>query len=70
VRVGVTAPADADTADVLAYLIREAGYATAAKFNGRFDNLYERLSRHPDIYPLRPKLGPHIRMAPVRAHLS
>jgi toxin ParE1/3/4 len=61
-RVIVTAPADADTADILAKIFTEAGKITAAKFNSRFEGLYDRLTDHPDIGPLRPKLGPHIRI--------
>lgn len=64
-RVTVTAPADADTANILTELAREAGFNTAAKFNFRFEKLYDRLADHPDSGPLRPKLGRHIRIALV-----
>ena len=62
VRVVITAPADADASEILAKIAREAGYSVAVKFNSRFESLYDRLGDHPYSYPLRPKLGPHIRV--------
>ncbi len=64
-RIIVTAPADADMADIFADLYNGAGPVTAEKFNTRFDRLYERLANHPESCPLRPKLGPHIRIGLV-----
>ncbi len=64
-RVIITAPADADAADILADLFSEAGAVTAEKFNARFEALYDRLANHPDSGPMRPKLGPYIRIGLV-----
>jgi toxin ParE1/3/4 len=64
-RIIITSPADADTADILADIFGEAGQIIAEKCNLRFESLYERLADHPDSCPLRPKLGPHIRIGLV-----
>jgi toxin ParE1/3/4 len=64
-RVIITAPADADTADILADLCGEAGQVIAEKYNSRFESLYDQLADHPDGCPQRPKLGLHIRIGLV-----
>lgn len=47
-RVIVTDLADADTAEILAEIAREAGYRAAEKYNFRIESLYDRLAEHPD----------------------
>jgi toxin ParE1/3/4 len=59
-RVVVTAPADADMANILADLAGEAGSLVASKYNLMFERLYDRLAGHPESCPARPKLGAHI----------
>ena len=60
-RVIVTDPADADTAQILDEMTREAGYRAADRFNARVEDLYDRLGSHPDSCQARPKLGANIR---------
>jgi toxin ParE1/3/4 len=64
-RVIITAPADADMADILADLAAVAGSAVANKYNLLFESLYDRLADYPDSCPARPKLGAHIRLGIV-----
>jgi toxin ParE1/3/4 len=64
-RVVVTEPADADAADILTYLAREAGSVAAVKYSRAFDALYQRLASHPDSGAARPALGSHIRIGIV-----
>jgi len=68
-RVIVTAPADADTANILADLAGKGGHVLAAKFNLRFETLFDRLADHPDSCQARPKLGTHIRVGVVFPYL-
>lgn len=68
-RVVVTAPADADMANILADLAGEAGSLVASKYNLMFERLYDRLAGHPESCPARPKLGAHIRVAGVFPYL-
>jgi toxin ParE1/3/4 len=68
-RVVVTAPADADMANILADLADEAGSLVASKYNLMFERLYDRLAGHPESCPTRPKLGAHIRVAVVFPYL-
>jgi plasmid stabilization system protein ParE len=68
-RVVVTEPADADTAEIQAYLEREAGSLTASKYSDSFESLYERLTAHPDSGAPRPDLGPHVRTAIVAPYV-
>ncbi len=44
-RVVVTQPADADTADILADLEREAGSATASKYINSFESAVRAIGR-------------------------
>lgn len=46
-RVVVTSPADADTADIIAYLASEAGENVAARYVASFEAPYDLLSDHP-----------------------
>jgi toxin ParE1/3/4 len=50
-------------------IARLAGPAIALKFNTRFEALYERLAAHPDSCPMRPELGPDIRVGVVFPYL-
>ncbi len=47
-RVIVTPSADADTAEILAFLAAKAGYGVAAKYNASFEQLYDNLADFPD----------------------
>ena len=64
-RVVITAPADADTAEILDYLERKAGRDTAARYSRSFEKLYERLADHPDSGAPRPAFGRHMRIGLV-----
>jgi plasmid stabilization system protein ParE len=68
-RVVVSSPANADSNEVLAYLARVAGPATADKYDALFTEVYERLAVDPDMYAVRPALGPKVRAAVVRPYL-
>ena len=68
-RVVVSSPANADTIEILAYLARVAGAATADKYDALFNEVYERLAVHPDMYVARPGLGPKMRVAVVAPYL-
>jgi toxin ParE1/3/4 len=68
-RVVVSSPANADTIEILAYLARIAGAATADKYDKVLNEVYDRLAVHPDIYAARPSLGPKIRAAAVSPYL-
>jgi toxin ParE1/3/4 len=68
-RVLISSTADADTADILAYLADKAGRNTAAKYNALFEKLYGRLSDHPDSGPPRPALGPNMRIGIVPPYI-
>jgi toxin ParE1/3/4 len=69
-RVIVTDLADADTAQILDEMDREAGYRAADRFNARVEDLYDRLGSHPDSCQARPKLGPNIRVGVVHPYLG
>jgi plasmid stabilization system protein ParE len=68
-RVVVLPSADADTDEIFAYLARVAGAATADKYDALFNEVYDRLASHPDMYAARPALGPKIRAAVVALYL-
>jgi plasmid stabilization system protein ParE len=69
VQVVVSSPANADTIDILAYLARVAGAATADKYDALFNEVYARLAVHPNMYAARPRLGSKIRAAVVAPYL-
>lgn len=69
IRVIVTDLADADMAEILADIAREAGYGAAANCYFRIERLYDRLAKHPDSCEARPKLGAHIRVGVVVPYL-
>ena len=68
-RIVITETADADTASILAYLGRVAGYGLTCKYQGLFESLYDRLSDHPESGALRPRLGKEIRMGFVSPYI-
>jgi plasmid stabilization system protein ParE len=68
-RVIVSPSADADTDEIITYLAKRAGAATADKYGALFSEVYERLAVHPDMYAVRPVLGPRIRAAVVPPYL-
>lgn len=68
-RVVVTDLADADIAELLADIAREAGYRAAERYNFRIESLYDRLSEHPDSCEARPKLGAHVRVGVIVPYL-
>jgi toxin ParE1/3/4 len=68
-RVIVSPSADADTDEIITYLAKRAGAATADKYDALFNDVYERLAVHPDMYAARPVLGPRIRAAVVAPYL-
>lgn len=68
-RVVVTDLADADIAELLADIAREAGYRAAERYNFRIESLYDRLGEHPDSCEARPKLGAHVRVGVIVPYL-
>jgi toxin ParE1/3/4 len=68
-RVLLTAPADADTAGIIAYLAGKAGHNIAARYVASFEKLYDRLADHPDNGAPRPALGPHVRIGIVSPYI-
>ena len=68
-RVLLSSPANADTIEILAYLARVAGAATAEKYEALFADVYDRLGTDPDMYAAHPRLGPQIRAAVVAPYL-
>lgn len=68
-RVVVTPSADADTAEIIAYLDAKAGYGVAAKYNASFEQLYDDLADFPDSGAPRPKVGAKIRIGIVSPYI-
>jgi toxin ParE1/3/4 len=68
-RVVISSAADADTAEIHAYLARKAGRAIAAKYNSLFEHLYDRLIDRPEACPPRRALGPNIRIGIVPPYI-
>jgi toxin ParE1/3/4 len=61
----VTPSADADTAEIIAYLEVKAGFAAAARYIASFERLYDILADFPGAGLPRPALGAHIRIGVV-----
>jgi len=57
-RLVVSADAEADTIDILAYLTAEAGPLIAAEYGDRFRVTIERMVELPESGAPRPRLGP------------
>jgi toxin ParE1/3/4 len=68
-RVIVSPRADADTDEIITYLANRAGAATADKYDALFNEVYDRLAVHPDMYAARLRLGPKVRAAIVAPYL-
>src|SRR5438132_4650942 len=68
-RIIISSSADADTAEIIAYLMRNAGRATAAGYTALFEVLYDRLAAHPDSGPPRPALGVNVRIGIVAPYI-
>jgi plasmid stabilization system protein ParE len=68
-RLVVTADAAADTDDILAFLVREAGAGVAAKYAGQFRATLERLLLWPESGAPRPHLGEAVRIAVVSPYV-
>lgn len=68
-RVVIAASASIDQAAILTDLMTKAGPVTAGKFRNLFSALFDRLARHPHIGPLRPALGPTIRIGIVPPYI-
>jgi toxin ParE1/3/4 len=68
-RVVVTPSADADTAEIIAYLDAKTGYGVAAKYNASFEQLYDDLADFPDSGAPRPKVGAKIRIGIVSPYI-
>ncbi len=68
-RVIVAAPADADTADIIAYIAAKAGYNVAGQYVVSFEKLYDRLAGHPGSGATRPALGPRVRIGIVSPYI-
>lgn len=68
-RIVISALADADTDEILSYLEREAGRATALKYERSFDRLYDRLANFPESGAPRPALGFNIRVGIVPPYI-
>jgi toxin ParE1/3/4 len=68
-RVIVTPAADADTAEIMAYLQVRAGHGVAARYNASFERLYDHLADFPDGGAPRPKVGSRIRIGIVAPYI-
>jgi toxin ParE1/3/4 len=64
-RVVVSATADSDRQAILDYLVANAGYATADRYNAEFKGAFRRLAEFPDIGSPRPLLSSFMRIAVV-----
>jgi toxin ParE1/3/4 len=65
----VTASADRDTHEIVAYLARRGGPPSIRKYLKLFDQVYERLMMFPGSGHPRAKLGPLVRIAVVSPFL-
>lgn len=70
IRVALSPEAQADSDAIITNLARDAGLAVARGCAGRFDAAYRPLADHPDIGPIRPRLGIGIRVKVVTPHVS
>jgi toxin ParE1/3/4 len=68
-RVVVTPSADADTAEIVAYLEAKAGYPVAARYTASFERLYDFLADFPAAGAERPNLGAHVRIGIVPPYI-
>lgn len=68
-RLVVSADAEADTVDILAYLTTEAGPLVAAHYGDGFRKTIERMVELPASGAPRPSLGPDTRIAVVAPYV-
>jgi toxin ParE1/3/4 len=68
-RVLIAPSADADTAEIIAYLDAKAGHGVAARYNAFFEQLYLHLADFPDSGAPRPKVGSNIRVGIVSPYV-
>ncbi len=68
-QVLLTSPADADIGGIIAYLACKAGNTLAARYVASFEKLFNRLADYPDSGPLRPALGPQVRISIVAPYI-
>ena len=68
-RVVVTPSADADAAEILAFLAAEAGIGVAAKYNAAFERLYDHWADFPNSGAPRPKVGSKVRIGIVSPYV-
>ena len=68
-RVVITAPADADSTEIIRDLTAKAGELVADRYGADFDALYLRLAAFPEIGSPRPKLGRFIRVGLVSPYV-
>ena len=68
-RIVFTSLADADTAQIIGDLNKQAGANVADRYDADFDSLYRRLERFPDSGAPRPKLGAYVRIAVVSPYV-
>lgn len=68
-RLIVSLLAQADTADILTDLRGKAGRAVSRAYAASFENLYERLMRHPDSGAPRPAIGEHVRIGVISPYV-
>jgi toxin ParE1/3/4 len=68
-RIVITPLAGIDTRGILLDLAGLAGRATAAKYAGLFEQLFDRLEDHPASGAPRPALGPQIRFGIVPPYI-
>ena len=64
-RVVFSGLADLDINGILVDLAAKAGRFVAVKYDGLFEQLYDRLAGHPNSGAPRPALGEHIRIGIV-----
>ena len=64
-RIVITASADADLAEIVAYLRQQAGDNVARRYAAEFDAIYDRLADFPGSGPRRTALGPDTRIVIV-----
>ena len=68
-RIVVTSLADADTAEILYHLGREAGAPVADRYEADFEALYKLLANFPNSGAPRPILGKDMRIGVVFPYL-
>ncbi|MDE3177334.1 MAG: type II toxin-antitoxin system RelE/ParE family toxin [Pseudomonadota bacterium] len=68
-RVVVTPSADADTAEILAFLAAKAGLGVAAQYNASFERLYDHWADFPESGAPRPRVGARIRIGVVSPYV-